>query len=75
MILLKKFIFQIAISVPPSFGKTELFIALGGFDKNIVYSEDSLFWEKASIDYNTKKFDHPGYIYYRDTPGSICNSI
>jgi glycosyltransferase involved in cell wall biosynthesis len=60
---------------PTFFGKTELFIALGGFDKNITYSEDSLFWEKAALHYKTKKFDHPGYIYYRDTPGSICNSI
>ncbi len=60
---------------PTFFGKTELFIAMGGFDKNVTYSEDSLFWEKATLCYKTKKLDHEGYIYYRDTPGSICNSI
>lgn len=60
---------------PTFFGKTEMFIALGGFDKNIFYSEDSFFWEKAEKQYHVKRFDHPGYIYYRDTPGSICNSV
>lgn len=57
------------------FGKAELFSALGGFDKNISYSEDSAFWEKAENWYTLKKFDHPGYVYYRLTPGSICNSV
>lgn len=57
------------------FGKAEVFIALGGFDKNILYSEDSVFWEKAKQNFSTQKFDSPGYIYYRDTSDSICNSI
>ncbi|MCC7401807.1 MAG: glycosyltransferase family 2 protein [Chitinophagaceae bacterium] len=60
---------------PTFFGKAEIFTSLDGFDKNIFYSEDSFFWEKAEKVIQVKKFDHPGYIYYRDTPGSICNSI
>jgi len=57
------------------FGKTEVFLALNGFDKNLIYGADSDLWEKAAKKYVTKKFDHPGYIYYRDIPDSICNSI
>lgn len=57
------------------FGKAEVFSALGGFDKNVAYSEDSAFWEKAEKLYKLIKFDHPGYVYYRITPGSICNSV
>jgi len=60
---------------PTFFGKTEIFFELDGFDKDIFYSEDSSFWEKAEKIYNVKKIDHPGYVYYRDTPGSICNSV
>lgn len=60
---------------PTFFGKTSLFLQLGGFDKEIAYSEDSHFMERALEKANVLKFDHPGYIYYRDTPGAICNSI
>lgn len=60
---------------PTFFGKTEVFMNLGGFDKDIVYSEDSVFWEKAEKIFTVKKIDDPGYLYYRDTPGSICNSV
>ncbi len=60
---------------PTLFGKTEIFNSLGGFDKQIQYSEDSCFMEKAKQRYNVRKIDHPGYIYYRNTPGSICNSV
>lgn len=56
------------------FGKRNVFTELGGFDKEITYSEDSAFWEKAEKIFHVKKFDHPGYIYYRNTPGSICNT-
>lgn len=59
---------------PTFFGKAEAFAVLNGFDKNIFYSEDSYFWEKAKELLNVRKFDHPGYIYYRDTPGSITNT-
>ncbi|MBS1747812.1 MAG: glycosyltransferase family 2 protein [Bacteroidetes bacterium] len=57
------------------FGKTEMFIAMGGFNKNIPYSEDSEFWEKAEKKFTLRKFDTPGYFYYRSTPGSICNTV
>ena len=57
------------------FGKAEMFLALGGFDKNILYSEESSLWEKAEKSYQVAKVDFPGYVYYRDTPESICNSI
>lgn len=57
------------------FGKAEVFNALGGFDKNILYSEESEFWERAEKRFVLKKYNHPGYIYYRDTPDGICNSI
>lgn len=58
------------------FGKKEVFLTSGGFDKNIFYSEDSAFWEKAeSMLFTLKKINEPGYIYYRETPGSICNTV
>lgn len=57
------------------FGKVESFLALGGFNKNTSYSEDSEFWENAEKMLNLRKICHPGYVYYRDTPGSISNSI
>lgn len=60
---------------PTIFGKTEAFVKLEGFDKNIFYSEDSYFWEKAQLLVTVKKIDHPGYIYYRDTAGSITNTV
>ncbi len=60
---------------PTFFGKTEVFLSLGGFDKQIYYSEDSCFMEKAKEQFNVRKVDLPGYIYYRNTPGSICNSV
>ncbi len=59
---------------PTFFGKREIFLALGGFDKNIFYSEDSAFWEEAEKKFNVRKVDFPGYVYYRDTPGSITNT-
>jgi glycosyltransferase involved in cell wall biosynthesis len=60
---------------PTFFGKKEVFVTLGGFDKNILYSEDGDFWERAEKVFRVKKTEEPLYIYYRDTPGSICNSI
>ena len=47
---------------------------MNGF-KNIEYSEDSDFFERAKNKFKIKKVDHPTYIYYRDTPDSICNNI
>lgn len=57
------------------FGKANILAALGGFDKNEPYGADSVLWEQAEKKYITGKINHPGYIYYRDTPGSICNTI
>jgi len=56
------------------FGKRNMFIELGGF-KNIEYSEDSEFYERAKSIYNIKKVKYPTYVYYRNTPDSICNKI
>lgn len=60
---------------PTIFGKKEVFLSLNGFDKNIFYSEDSEFWERAQKQFTVTKVDLPGYIYYRDTADSICNNI
>ncbi|MCO6461553.1 MAG: glycosyltransferase family 2 protein [Saprospiraceae bacterium] len=57
------------------FAKSTVFTELDGYDKEISYSEDSAFWIKANQKYKIHKFDEPGYIYYRNTPGSICNTI
>jgi hypothetical protein len=56
------------------FGKREVFEALSGF-ADIAYSEDSDFMERAQKVFNVKKVDFPTYIYYTDTPDSICNSV
>ena len=56
------------------FGKKNMFIELDGF-KNIEYSEDSEFFERAKLIYNIKKVEYPTYVYYRNTPDSICNKI
>ena len=57
------------------FGKAEMFAALGGFDKNDHYGRESSFWEKAEKLYKVAKVNYPGYVYHRNTPGSICNTI
>lgn len=56
------------------FGKRKIFIELDGF-KDIQYSEDSEFMERAAQKYKVEKIDFPTYIYHRDTPGSITNSM
>lgn len=56
------------------FGKREVFLELGGF-KNITYSDDSEFHERAKQKYNCREVSFPTYIYYRDTPDSICSTI
>lgn len=56
------------------FGKRKVFEELNGF-ADISYSEDSEFLERAAKQFNIKKVDFPTYIYYRDTPLSICNTI
>lgn len=56
------------------FGKRKVFTALGGF-KDIRYSEDSEFLERAETSYKVKKVDFPTYIYHREVPDSITNTM
>ncbi len=56
------------------FGKRKVFENLNGF-KNIPYSEDSEFLERASKIFNIRKVDFPTYVYYRNTRDSITNTI
>lgn len=54
------------------FGKRKVFIELNGF-KNLSYSEDSEFLERAEKKYNIVKVEFNTYKYYRDNPDSITN--
>lgn len=56
------------------FGKRQVFFEMNGFN-DIEYSEDSDFIERASKKFSITKVSFPTYIYHRDTPGSICNTI
>lgn len=56
------------------FGKRKVFEELNGF-KNIAYSEDSEFWERAVSAFNTAVINNQTYIYHRETEGSITNSF
>ena len=56
------------------FGKRKVFFELDGF-RNLSYSDDSDFYERAKNKFMIAKVDFPTYIYYRDTPDSICSNI
>jgi len=56
------------------FGNRNVFIEIGGF-RDIPYSEDSDFMERALQKYKVKQVEYPTYIYHRDTTDSICNTI
>ncbi len=56
------------------FGRRNIFFELDGF-RNLKYSDDSDFFERAEKKFNVAKVDFPTYIYYRDTPDSICSTI
>jgi glycosyltransferase involved in cell wall biosynthesis len=56
------------------FGRREVFIDLDGF-KNIRYGEDSEFLTRVVTKYNISKINLPTYVYYMDTPDSICRTI
>jgi len=56
------------------FGKRNVFMDLNGF-KDLRYSDDSDFFERAGRKYKIARVDFPTYIYYRDTPDSICSTI
>ncbi len=56
------------------FGKREIFFELEGF-RNLEYADDADFWKRAERKFNLTEVDYPTYIYYRDTPDSICSNI
>lgn len=56
------------------FGKRQMFLELDGFN-NLKYSDDSEFFERAEQKFKIAKVNFPTYIYYRDTPDSICSTI
>ena len=56
------------------FGRSEVFNELSGFNK-LEYSPESDFIERAERKFIITKLNLPTYIYYRDTPDSICNLI
>jgi glycosyltransferase involved in cell wall biosynthesis len=55
------------------FGRRNVFIMLNGF-RNIEYSEDSDFLERAEKCFCVGKVDFNTYKYYREAPDSITNS-
>ena len=56
------------------FGKTNVFETLNGF-KKLEYSGESDFVERAQKLFKIQKVYYKTYIYFRDTPGSITNSV
>ncbi len=56
------------------FGKAEVFQKLNGF-KEVNYSPESEFIERAEKNYRIERLKSKTYIYYRDTPDGICNNI
>lgn len=56
------------------FGKRKVFLELDGF-RNLKYSDDSDFFERAIQKFKIEKVDFPTYVYYRDTPDSICSNM
>ena len=55
------------------FGKREVFTKLDGF-KNLEYSEDSEFMERAKQRFNVRKVEYKTYKYHRDAPDSITKT-
>jgi glycosyltransferase involved in cell wall biosynthesis len=56
------------------FGKREVFTDLNGFN-DLPYGEDSEFLARVVTKYKISNLNLPTYIYYRDTPNSICSTI
>ena len=56
------------------FGKSEVFNKLNGF-KDVNYSPESEFVERAEKVYKINKLNLRTYVYHRDTPDGICNNI
>lgn len=56
------------------FGKSTVFKTLNGF-KELKYSAESDFVERAEEQFRIRRVHDQTYIYFRDTVGSITNSI
>jgi glycosyltransferase involved in cell wall biosynthesis len=56
------------------FGKRKVFTELNGF-KNLNYSEDSEFLERAKNKFIVEKVNFNTYRYHRDAPDSITNTF
>lgn len=56
------------------FGRRKVFFEMGGF-QDLYYSDDSDFFERVQKKFRMAQVDYPTYIYYRDTPDSICTTI
>ena len=56
------------------YGRAKVFQKLNGF-KEVNYSPESDFVERAENIFKVEKFNSRTYIYYRDTPNGICNNI
>lgn len=54
------------------FGKKEVFL---DFDFKDFYAADADFYERAAKKYKVKKVDLRTYIYYRNTPNSMCSRL
>jgi glycosyltransferase involved in cell wall biosynthesis len=55
------------------FGRRNVFFMLNGF-RNLEYSEDSDFLERAEKCFHVEKVDFNTYKYYREAPDSITNT-
>ena len=55
------------------FGKRNVFLMLNGF-RNLDYSEDSDFLDRAELCFRVEKVDFKTYKYYREIPDSITNN-
>lgn len=56
------------------FGKRNVFEQLKGFN-DLTYSEDSEFLQRVEQYFKVNKVTFPTYIYHRETPDSITNTI
>jgi hypothetical protein len=56
------------------FGKRQTFLDLDGF-RVTEYAHDADFFERAQERFRVVRVEYPTYVYYRDTPGSITNTI
>ena len=54
--------------------RRDVLLSLGGFD-NVAYADDAMLHERASAaGVVIARIDYPSYVYYRDTPDSMCST-